>query len=792
MSRCPYKAELLAGQAIVAIVMAGSLMNVPVVAQQQPPAIGYMYPPGGQTGTTIDVVLGGYDWTPDIKLFVHDPQISLELTGSPGPVIVPEPPYWFEKKARRSPFLLPRETPAKLTIPIDAKPGVYRWQAANANGATATGRFMVSRLLELQEQPERSTPQNIDSLPAVVSGQILKIEEVDDYRFRATRDGPITLSLAAAALNSPLTAIVEVRNEDGQVIAEAADTNGDDLQLTFTAKEKQLYVVSVYDVDFRGNRSFVYRVSFIPGPAVVATIPAAGRRGETRDVEFVGCGVATGGESLESVTRSVTFPKDSSDTTAIELETAFGWSGPVSLLLSDISEVIEPVRHEGEASLLAVPSAVTGVLDERYGSDRYRVECKKGDVLIFDLQANAIGSELDVSLSVLDAQGEQLRLVDDSPGTTDATLEFVVPADGTYDLVVSDSSGRSGTRASTYRLAARHATPDFTLSVPEFVNVPIGEKSQLQIKATRIGGFKDPIDLRIDGVPSGISLPEKTLIPAGKNEIKIELAASAEAGTVAAVLSLEGRALIGNSEVMKQIDPVLLAVTMKPPFKIDAEGKDDVTKWPRGTTFPGPVLIQRDEGFTGNIVLEMAAKQGRHRQGIHGPELAVPPEVERVLYPVFLPEWLETTRTSRMVVNGVAQVADPAGRVRYLSSKLETRIGFLPTGALLKISCDVPELEVVTGRPFQIPVTVDRARSLESPAIIEIVDDRQSSGVVFAEPIQLDADRTQTRMNVVSLVDRSFVGERTLTIRATVMQEGRYPVVSEGKVLVAFGKEEAR
>ena len=80
---------------------------------QQVPSIGYMFPPGGQAGSTIDVVLGGYDWTPDMELFVRDSRIQLVMTGAPGPVIVPEPPYWFGKKARRGPFMLPRETPAK-------------------------------------------------------------------------------------------------------------------------------------------------------------------------------------------------------------------------------------------------------------------------------------------------------------------------------------------------------------------------------------------------------------------------------------------------------------------------------------------------------------------------------------------------------------------------------------------------------------------------------------------------------------------------------------------------------
>ena len=135
-------------------------------------------------------MLGGYNWTPDIELFVHDPQIRLEAAGSPGQVIVPEPPYWFGKKARRGPFLLPRETPAKLTIPSGTKPGVYRWQVANANGANATGRFIVSEHREVTEEAVRTGPQEIDSLPVVVSGQILKIEEVDRFRFIAPGSSP--------------------------------------------------------------------------------------------------------------------------------------------------------------------------------------------------------------------------------------------------------------------------------------------------------------------------------------------------------------------------------------------------------------------------------------------------------------------------------------------------------------------------------------------------------------------------------------------------------------------------
>ena len=106
---------------------------------QLAPEIGYVYPAGGQVGTTTDVILGGYDWTPDMQLFVHDPRIKLEIVGPPSPVLISEPPYWFGYKARGFAWPLAREFKAKLTIPADVSPGLVKWQVANANGESPVG-----------------------------------------------------------------------------------------------------------------------------------------------------------------------------------------------------------------------------------------------------------------------------------------------------------------------------------------------------------------------------------------------------------------------------------------------------------------------------------------------------------------------------------------------------------------------------------------------------------------------------------------------------------------------------
>jgi hypothetical protein len=748
---------------------------------QQIPAIGYMFPLGGQAGSTVDVVLGGYDWTPDMELFVRDSRIQLEMAGAPGPVIVPEPPYWFGKKARRGPFPLPRETPAKLKLPADLSPGIYRWQAANANGVTASGKFVVSSALEVVEERDRREPQHLPSLPVTVSGQILKIEEVDEFRFTATATGPMTCELVAAAIGSPLTAIVEIRDSSGRMVADAADTAARDERFTFAVESGQEYFARVYDVDFRGNRSFVYRLSFTPGPRLVSTFPAVAQRGTTQAVEFFGYGLETGAAKLESVTRSLKVPADAAATSfEDQLKLSDGHSVSFAIPLSDLSERVEASTSNQPAKgpvELTVPSAMTGVLEQRYGVDRYRVSGKKGDVWAIDVQAESIGSPLDVSLVIVKEDGTELKRVDDVPGTTDASVVFTVPLDGAYDLLVSDTSGASGNRQAVYRLAVQNEKPGFRLTVPELLAVPVEGATVLAVKAVRTGGFTGPISVAVDGLPEGVSIPADAAIPEKKNDLKLTITAAADAGTIARMLTLTGTATINEAATTHTPDPVLLAVTMKPPFKIDAEGKNDVTKWPRGTTFPAPVLIERDESFKGDIVLEMHSKQGRHRQGIRGPEMTIKPGSDRVHYPVFLPEWLETTRTSRMVVNGVTQVADPKGRVRYLSSKLVTRIGFLPTGAMLKIESAKPEIELSSSGSFEFPVDILRADKFSGPVHVELVHETAATKAFSAASVKVDEKSRQAVLRV-TVSDGQVVDRVTkLKARATGMWNG-HPVIA--------------
>jgi hypothetical protein len=752
---------------------------------QQIPTIGYVHPAGGQAGTVVEAKLGGYDWTPDMQIFSLDPRVKLEVLGPPGEVIVPEPPYWFGKKGRGTALPMPRETPVKLTLAPDLPPGPVYWQAANANGATIRGVFLVSNLPEVLEGARRTKDevQNLPTLPVAISGQVKKIEEVDRYRFRSPLTGPITCQIFAKRLNSQLRAILEIRDSTGQMVADVADTEHRDPSLTIAAKQGEEYTLSLYDLDFRGDRSLTYRLEIAPQPQVVAAVPAFGKRGETRAVTFVGRGVATGSRELEKLTQNITFPADPQrQEWNVPIETPYG-KVAFRMFLSDSDQAVEPDAAPLEQRLLKNPGGMTGTLAERYGEDRYLFDAEQGKPIW--IAATATGSEavLDLSLTILDAKDQSVATNDDLPGTTDAGLLFTPAATGRFQLIVSDASGQSGTSAAVYHVALAPPKPDFEVKLPEQLSVPLGTKVPLAVTINRREGFVEAVKVTLAGLPAGMTIPADLTIAKGANDVKVELSSAADSPSVAALITVTATSDINGQAVTRTTLPVLIAVTMKPPFSIDAGGKDDVSKWPRGTAFPAPVLIERNAGFDGEIRLEMAGFNDRHRQGIRGPEMLVPPGVKQITYPVTLPEWLETTRTSRIVLNGVVKVPDPKGNQRHLVSRLMTRIGFLPGGALLKVAHHAEEVKV-QGNLIKVPIVISRSAQLTAGVKLQLKASDDGSDTFRAAPMELTAIQNQIEFPVEVKPGGTLTGRHEFTIQALSLKDETLPVISETTVTI--------
>ena len=790
-----------------AVVVCVFAISVSARAQKAPEA-GYIFPAGGKPGTTIDVHLGGYDWTPDMDFYVRDPRIQITPTGPLGAILIPGPPYWYGAKGRIAALPLPREVSAKLVIPANMPPGPVYWQAANANGGSSLGVFVVgsSGQLEVVEDEKRQGAQLLPSLPVVVSGRVGKIEEVDRYRFVAAKDGPITCELMARRLGAKFLGMMEVRDGSGKLVAEAAGTNGSDPVLTLAARAGAEYVVSVNDVDFGGDRSFVYRLRVAPGPRVVGAIPVAGKRGETREVEFVGFGVATGSAKLESVKRQVVFPASG---TAFDyrLETPWGSAQPFALLLSDLPESVanSSGAAPGDSSRtgpawLTETMGITGVLDHADTEDRYYCIWKKGEVWSLAAEARRLGSPLDVSLAVIGPNGKELARNEDLPETTDAGLDFTVPADGMYEIVVSDTAGKSGSRAAIYRLVvSKPAPPDFALQLAApRASAPIGGRADLAVKATRKGGFKGPIKLSVNGLPEGVNAHPALVIPAEKESAIVSLHTDRQMGVGAGFATIEGTSggltrtaqartnvnLAPHHPDDTRVSAILVSRTLKPQFKGRPVDADTVRKVHRGTTFPAEVVVERFECFNGEIILQMVAQQSYQVHGITGGDVIVPPGVKRILYPCYMPEWLETTRTSRMGVFAVAKVRDPQGKERWLANDVTGFITMTLEGALLKLSAEEYDLAVEPGKSFDVHLKVSRLAKLAEPVRLELRLPEEQAGFFKAEPVVVPVGHETAVMRITPAA--GLRGSQTCTIRGTAIQDGKYPVVSEATVPVEF------
>lgn len=766
-----------------------------------PPQIAYVHPAGAKRGSTVNVVLAGIQWTPDMQYFVLEDGVEIDIVGALGPLIVPEPPYWFGFKGRNGgSFAIPREVRARLTVSTHRRPGPVRWQVANANGSSKTGFFYVSDTPEVIEERYRRGPQELPELPVTVSGQVLKIEEVDFYRFRTAAAGPVTCEIFARRLGSLFSAALQVTDAAGKVVADVADTEGDDLAVTFTGRAGDEYVVRLHDLDFGGNRALTYRLKISQGPRIVASLPARGQRGVTREVTFVGYGLRSGRPRLETLARTLSFPDDPAlSFFDYQIETLAGeatWSFPLSNLPEttegEAERLTEAVGSTAELPRLLTAGAITGTLgaDE---IDRYRFDGKKGESWSVRLARAGKHNPLDLVVVLSGADGKQLAKNDDLEGTTDAGLTFSPPNDGLFGLEVHDVSGRPRSDATLYRLELTRQAPDFKITIPDRLSVEMGGKVGMPVKAERLGSFSGPIQLSVDGLLPGITiagpLPKSLLLPEKEKQTTIYVHAAEDASSRAGFLTVNATAQIAGRESAREVGRVLLSPLMKSLAKVTPVDREGGRTVHAGTTYPAMVVIDRFQGYEGEVVIEMSGRQGRHRQGIDGTTMVVKPGVTHVPFLCYMPEWLQSNRTSRMACNALVHVADAHGNKRWLVTVMDGRITMSLEGALMNIDNGVHELLAKPGATIEVPIRLERSPKLPESAKVELQVPPLLKGLLSAESITLGVDQSETIFRVATVADHRLLGVQEFVLKATALEKGQYPAIAHTTVKVEFVSE---
>lgn len=604
------------------VIVAVSLASASASAQTSYPMLNRIEPTAAQRGQSIEVAIGGDgNVSGATQLLFGTPLVRGEILDS-GKGDAPK-----EKgRRRRGP-----DIHARLTVAPDAPLGPCEIRLVTPRGVSSVGLVVIVDDPVVPEADDAANDQaggaQRITLPAVVSGAIGKLEDVDWYRFHAEAEQWITFSVWANRLEDKIhdlqahfDPILAIHDASGREIA--VDDNHDfaDPRFSFQFKEAGDYALQIRDTSYAGNRNWTYVLQVSGGPAATSVFPMA--------VNPASKAVLSGRGVNFDVARPITVDVPAGVTTGAHpfaLSTAQGATLAFPLVVTTFPLVTEvgdaPAAATPETQMIAFPAALSGRLGEPNDIDGYRIEVKKGKSYRFDVVARRAGLATDPLLRVLDAKGATLAEADDGPGSKDPTLEWVAPADGSFVLQVSDLHSRGGEEFG-YVLQVEEAAPDFTLTCdPDKINLGPGGRVPMFVRVVRRAGFNGPVTLRWDGLPPGVSTSPLT-IPSNMTQGVSVVSASPEAKPSASLMSLSGVAETPSGPIVRKLEPTqeiyipgggrgilavetaAVAVTTPSDIRVDAKPTDLVLQ--PGGTATIDVTVTRQAGYDKGVNLALA------------------------------------------------------------------------------------------------------------------------------------------------------------------------------------------
>ncbi len=770
------------------------LLTVPQLVTAEVPIANYIFPAGGQRGTTVVARIGGCN--------LHDaPKLTWSGAGVSVPAVLsPTDTIWFEgtvipQPASQQKEDYPRDFAASLQIAADAPAGRQTWRLSTSQGVTNSWGFVIGDFPEIVEhEVEGEAPAVRVVLPVTINGRIFPREDVDAWSFAATKGQTITCRVATSEFGSPLNARIEVRNAAGEVLGEQSPEGNTTPDVRFVVPADGEYQVRIHDIGFGGLQDHVYRLTVTSGPVLDNVYPLGGKRGSSVPLELRGV-------KLAQSAMTVTFPAAGSEF-SFRLPAEQQGFGGVKLDLDELTEVLEAEPNEQTAAAFTVPAALNGRIQVPGDVDTWSFRAKKGMEYDFEVRAARLGSPLDAVLEISDAMGKRLVEADDSQGIqTDARLRWTAAADEDYRVSIRDRLPSRGDSRFAYRIRVVSAEmPEFTLATAvDALILERGKTTNVKVTLDRGPGFKEPVELALDGLPPGmtVSSPAAPLvIAAGQRELQLTLKAEADAKITIAPVKITGRAKVGEKELVAlstfqppnpepgrvaiadDLRQLWVAVAVPTPFKF--LGIFETKFIPRGGVFVRKYHIDRN-GFDGPLEVRLADRQGRHLQGVHASSVVVPTGQSDFEFAVNLPPWMEIGRTCRSTLAVVGKVSDSDGTqhsVSYSSNDQNNQMIALVDPGRFALQLPRTTMSVQPGRSVELPIRLQRAPGLSKPVFVELIASAPIQGV-SAKPLEIPADASQANLTVVFSEKLSGLDVHPVILRATTKDERGLPVIAE-------------
>ncbi len=440
----------------------------------------------------------------------------------------------------------PKDT-VQVSIAPDAPLGPHLIHVFNDDEAAEPRWFSISTLPEiLEKEPNNAfgAEQVIEKLPVCVNGKLDIRGDVDLFAVNLEAGQTLVAVVEAYSLGSLADAFLQLRDDQNSVLVTAHDGRNLDPVLTFQVPKKGRYSLELAgfahpptaDVGFTGGPAVAYRLHLSAAPVTLRVFPAAVSRTSKTRLDLLGAGSASldfDGSHLpvEPLVQTITPPN------AI---------APIQIAVTDtpVLREVEPNNELANAMPLAVPSCVAGRIDKAGDVDRFVFQAKKGGYYNMRVLAKGLGLPLDALLVVCDSTDKELAHNDDATEGDDPLLSWKAPADGLYQIKITDLFNRGG-EAAEYVLMLGPGEETFatTITSKSVLTVEAGKTVELKATLKRVNGYGADLVAEMHGLPPGVTA-EPVAAPAKPGDFTVVLKAAANAaasnGPVQLVLCTKG------------------------------------------------------------------------------------------------------------------------------------------------------------------------------------------------------------------------------------------------------------
>ncbi len=414
----------------------------------------------------------------------------------------------------------------RVTATPTSRLGLHRLRFFDADGATSVLKFMVGSIPEANEVEPNDETKNASANAAMSilwNGVLEKRGDVDVFAFDAKAGQTIVASLVGQQqLRSPMDACLQVLSSRGNVLAENHDAIGLDPMLAFTVPKDGQYFLRTFafpespdsSIGYSGGDNYVYRLTLTTQGFIRGARPLSISQQQPTPIELLGWNM---GDSM----RALTIPPPSNLLpTQCTLD---GFANYIELPVSTNPVVAETRSPENNSQSIPIPCSVTGCVSSEKEIDRYRFTASKDTRLTIRVASRTLGFPTDVVLRVLDAAGTQLARDDDSNGGIDASLTWQSPADGEYQLEVSDLYGYGGFDY-LYRVDLETPVPEVKLQVDtDSFKGAVNAAIEVPVSIDRLNGFSSPLKVSVMGLPPSAKCEPVTSAAEGETSKAIKL-----------------------------------------------------------------------------------------------------------------------------------------------------------------------------------------------------------------------------------------------------------------------------